>query len=90
MHLIEGAVETTLLEQLPEQVALLRLDTDFYESTRAELEALYPLLAPGGVFILDDYGYWRGAKQAVDEYFAHEAVLFVRVDASARLLVKPR
>jgi len=46
------------------------LDTDWYESTRHELEYLYPLLSPGGVLLIDDYGYWSGCKEAVDEYFS--------------------
>lgn len=88
-HFVEGPVEQTLEKERPEQVALLRLDTDFYESTLAELVHLYPLLRPGGVLILDDYGYWEGAKRAVDEYFDGESLLLHRVDETARLLVKP-
>jgi O-methyltransferase len=54
----------------PDTIALLRLDTDWYESTKAELEALYEKLSPGGVLILDDYGHWEGVRRAVDEFFA--------------------
>jgi hypothetical protein len=49
---------------------LLRLDTDWYESTKHELVHLYPRLVPNGVLIIDDYGHWKGAREAVDEYFA--------------------
>lgn len=71
VRFIEGDVVQSLRHEanLPEAIAVLRLDTDWYESTRAELEALYPRLAPGGVLILDDYGHWEGARKAVDEYF---------------------
>ena len=69
VHLIEGRVEDTLPFHLPAGIALLRLDTDWYASTRAELEYLYPSLYPGGCLIVDDYGAWPGCKQAVDEYF---------------------
>jgi O-methyltransferase len=87
---VVGPVEETLYsEPLPEQIALLRLDTDFFESTRAEMEVLYPRLVPGGILILDDYGYWRGARKAVDDYFATQPALLVRLDNSARLVVKP-
>lgn len=55
---------------IPEKISVLRLDTDWYESTRKELEALYPRLQVGGVLIIDDYGHWGGAQKAVDEYFA--------------------
>lgn len=68
---VKGKVEDTLYDgELPEQIAILRLDTDWYESTKAELEVLYPRLVSGGVLILDDYNYWRGCRKAVDEYFA--------------------
>jgi O-methyltransferase len=87
---IKGKVEDTLRIEadLPKQIALLRLDTDFYESTKAELEVLYPRLVPGGVMIVDDYGHWRGARKAVDEYFRDAHPLLVRIDYTARLMVK--
>ena len=73
IHLVEGDVSETLLktENLPDQIAVLRLDTDWYASTKVELEALYPRLSIGGVLILDDYGWWDGARRAVEEYFAN-------------------
>jgi hypothetical protein len=85
-HLVPGMVEETLPAHAPQRVALLRLDTDWYESTRHELIHLYPRLQPGGVLIIDDYGWWRGAAQATDEYFAENppAPLLVRVDDSGR------
>lgn len=88
VHVVVGRVEETLAEHLPERVALLRLDTDFYESTRAELAHLYPRLSKRGVLIIDDYGYWLGARKAVDEYFAERPELLLRVDGSARFVVK--
>jgi O-methyltransferase len=48
----------------------LRLDTDFYESTKIELEILFPLLSKNGILIIEDYACWRGAKKVVDEYFS--------------------
>jgi hypothetical protein len=87
VHLVKGMVEDTLPAQAPDQIAILRLDTDWYESTRHELEHLYPRLAPGGVLIIDDYGYWAGARKAVDEYFDGK-VLLHRIDATGRMLVK--
>lgn len=70
LHYRKGDVAKTLLQDVPDKIALLRLDTDWYESTKIELEVLYPRLVKGGVLILDDYGYWLGARKAVDEYFA--------------------
>lgn len=69
LHFIKGKVEDTIPDNMPEQVAVLRLDTDFYESTRHELIYLYPRLVIGGVLIVDDYEAWEGARKAVDEYF---------------------
>jgi len=90
IHFVEGLVEETLPAEAPEEIALLRLDTDWYSSTKHELEQLYPRLAPGGVLILDDYGHWQGARRAVDEYFAENQItlLLNRVDSTARIGVK--
>jgi O-methyltransferase len=90
LHFVRGRVEDTLPAQAPEQIALLRLDTDWYESTRHELIHLYPRLAGGGVLIIDDYGHWDGARRAVDEYFASEAppLLLGRIDYTGRIAVK--
>jgi len=66
---IKGKVEETIPGQTPSRIAILRLDTDWYESTHHELMHLFPLLTVGGVLILDDYGHWQGARKAVDEYF---------------------
>ena len=90
-HLVEGDVMATLPSTAPEQVALLRLDTDWYTSTRHELEQLYPRLVRGGVLIIDDYGYWRGARKATDEFLAtlHPRPLLQRIDYTGRICVKP-
>ena len=90
LHFIRGPVEQTVPAQAPDgELALLRLDTDWYESTRHELEHLYPLIQTGGVLIVDDYGHFDGAKYAVDEYFAaHGALLLNRIDYSGRVAVK--
>ena len=71
-----------------DHLALLRLDTDFYASTAHELAHLYPRLSTGGILILDDYGAWQGARQAVDEYFQDAAVLLNRLDWTGRLVMK--
>lgn len=91
MHFIKGKVEDTVPGAAPEQIALLRLDTDWYESTIHALKHLYPRLEHGGVLIVDDYGHWRGARRAVDEYFEDPGSrpLLVRVDYTGRVAVKP-
>src|SRR3954451_25049748 len=90
LHFVAGRVERTLPEHAPDRLALLRLDTDWYESTRAEMEHLYPRLAAGGVLIVDDWGHWEGARRAVDEYFERHgpAPLLNRIDYTGRIAVK--
>ena len=90
LHFVEGPVEDTLPGRAPADLALLRLDTDWYESTRHELTTLYPRLARGGVLIIDDYGHWDGARRAVDEFFSSHAppLLLNRIDYTGRTGVK--
>jgi O-methyltransferase len=90
IHLVKGMVESTIPSILPQKIAVLRLDTDWYQSTKHELEHLFPLLVPGGVLIVDDYGHWRGSRQAVDEYFALHGIkpMLNRIDFSCRSMVK--
>ena len=90
LHFIEGKVEDTLPAQAPERIALLRLDTDWYRSTRHELVHLFPRLSPGGVLIIDDYGYWQGARKAVDEYIRENdlKLMLHKVDHSSRIAIK--
>jgi O-methyltransferase len=85
---VEGLVEETIPRSAPERIAPLRLDTDWYESTRHELVELYPRLERGGVLIVDDYGHFAGARRAVDEYFAREPILLGRIDYTGRMAVK--
>ena len=92
IHYVQGRVEDTLPAKAPTRIAVLRLDTDWYESTKHELTHLYPLLCPGGVLIIDDYGHWAGCRKAVDEYFEanHIGLLLNRVDYTGRVGLKPR
>ena len=90
IHFVPGRIETTLPEHAPDEIALLRLDTDWYQSTYHALEHLYPRLVEGGVLIVDDYGHWQGAKKAVDDYF-HKSGIDAdlrTIDYTGRLLVK--
>jgi len=89
-HFIKGEVENTIPENIPQEIALLRLDTDWYESTKHELIHLFPLLSPNGVIIIDDYGHWGGAKKAVDEYISENnlTLLLNRIDYTGRVGIK--
>jgi len=88
---VQGMVEDTIPAQMASELALLRLDTDFYKSTYHELVHLYPTLVSGGILIIDDYGHYQGAKIATDQYIAENKLkLFLsRIDYSVRLVVKP-
>lgn len=92
MRFVIGDVCLTLLleKNLPENIALLRLDTDWYQSTAVELRQLYPRLVSGGIMIVDDYGHWLGARKAVDDYLsAKEIALLQKIDYTAVMMVKP-
>lgn len=91
INLVRGKVEDTLPRAAPREIALLRLDTDWYQSTLHELVHLYPRLIKGGILIIDDYGHFVGSKKAVDEYFQKNRIpIFLnRIDYTGRLAVKP-
>ena len=94
VRFIPGDVRVTMqcLENIPDCIAVLRLDTNQYDSTRAELETLYPRMSPSGILIINDYGFWAGTKQAVDEYFsdpARQRPFLLAVDTAARFGAKP-
>jgi hypothetical protein len=90
MHFICGNVEKTIPASAPDLISLLRLDTDWYASTKHELVHLFPRLAQAGVLIIDDYGHWKGSRQACDEYFAQNRVpiLLNRIDYTGRIALK--
>lgn len=90
IHFVKGPVEKTIPDDAPDQIALLRLDTDFYESSRHEMEHLYPRLIKTGVLILDDFGHWEGQRTAVEEYFKKHNIhlLLTRVDYTGRVAIK--
>ena len=91
INLVRGKVEDTLPRAAPREIALLRLDTDWYQSTLHELVHLYPRLIKGGILIIDDYGHFVGSRKAVDEYFQENGIpIFLnRIDYTGRLAVKP-
>ncbi len=86
---VKGKVEETIPGTIPGKLTLLRLDTDWYESTKHELTHLYPLLEKGGILIIDDYGAWAGTRKAVDEYFSANGNVYLnRLDFTGRLVIK--
>ena len=89
---IKGKVEDTLLNKvnLPKKISILRLDTDWYLSTKKELEILYPLLEKNGILLIDDYGYWQGARKAVDEFFKDKKVTMFKIDFTGRMIINSK
>ena len=87
---IKGKVEDTLEkdENIPNKISLCRLDTDYYSSTKIELEKLYSRISTGGILIIDDYGHWSGSKKAVDEFFKDKFVMKHYIDYACRLIIK--
>jgi len=88
IRMIKGKVEDTIPTSAPDNIALLRLDTDWYESTKHELIHLYPRLSLHGPLIIDDYGHWQGARRAVDEFFATRPILLHYIDYTGRIGIK--
>ena len=90
LRFVQGPVEDTIPERAPDRIALLRLDTDWYESTKHELVHLFPRLQSGGILIVDDYHYWRGSRKAVDEYFRERGMtpLFSRIGTNGAVIAK--
>jgi O-methyltransferase len=90
LHFVEGRVEDTIPGYAPERIALLRLDTDWHQSTRHELVHLFPRISSRGVLIIDDYGHWLGARLAVDEFFDgnREPIFLSRVDYTGRIAIR--
>ena len=83
-------VQNTLLEHAPNTISILRLDTDYYESTKSELVHLLPRLPVGGILIIDDYDTFQGQKKAVDEYFLKHNISWVlhKIERGVRIAVK--
>jgi hypothetical protein len=88
---VKGMVQDTIPNTVPKQIALLRLDTDLYESTYHELFHLYPKTTSQGVIIIDDYGHFQGSQEATEKYLSQnpQKVLLHRIDYSCRVWIKP-
>lgn len=88
-YIVGDVIETlNIKKNLPNEISLLRLDTDWYKSTKKELDILYPRLSNNGVLIVDDYGHWKGAKKAVDEYFHNLDINMEQIDYTAIRIIK--
>ena len=90
VHYVKGMVENTIPQTEPSKIAILYFSISFYESVGHALKYLYPLLAPGGVIIISDYGDWEGTKRAVDEYISANKIklLLNRIDNTGKIGIK--
>ena len=91
VQFVKGLFQDTIPQSPIEHIALLHIDGDWYESVKVCLEALYDKVVPGGIIQFDDYGYWKGARKAVDEFFAKREINapLKRLDYSGRAFQKP-
>jgi len=89
INFIEGLVEETLPSQSPLKIAILRVDTDWYSSTKHIMHNLFDKVVKGGVIIFDDYESWEGARTAVNEFFNERNMhpLLIRLD-KGRVYIK--
>ena len=89
--LVRGWFKDTIPRfQPPDPIALLRLDGDWYDSTRICLTNLYPYLAPSGVIIVDDYEMWDGCARAVHEWLLdHPALRLKHFNGQVCFIRKP-
>ena len=87
---VEGDIQESIPKIIPQNISLLRLDTDFFESTQHELIHLFPLLLTKGVIHIDDYEMWLGQQEAVNEYFKKHNIhiLLHRIDSYAACGIK--
>lgn len=90
LHYIVGDVMQTLKMFVPEKIAMLRLDTDWYESSKFELEMMFDRVIPGGLIIFDDYYHWDGQRRAVDEFFQQRGINvdIIKIDAKTGYIIK--
>jgi hypothetical protein len=77
-RVVPGLFDSTIADdRLPERVCFAYVDFDFYAPIKAALEKLLPRLTPGGIIVVDDYGFFsKGAQTAVDEFVASYPGLF--------------
>lgn len=86
IEFIKGDICKT--KTFPETISILRLDTDWYESTKYELEKFYPLVSNNGIIIVDDYGHWAGSKEAVDEFIKDKNIQLNKIDYTGVYFIK--
>ena len=88
IHYVKGNILNNTI--YPDKICILRLDTDFYDSTKHELETFYDLVSPGGIIIIDDYGFWNGSRRATDEFLQDKPhIKIYQIDDTGMFFLKP-
>lgn len=72
VRIVKGFYENTLPSYSPEPIALLRLDSDWYDSTLLCLRTFWPAVLPGGAILIDDYYTWDGCSRAVHDFLSQQ------------------
>lgn len=91
-HLIHYHVgDITQTQFFPDSISVLRLDTDWYESTKFELENFYDKVSSGGIIIIDDYGCWYGCQKATNDFIQTRGlnIQFINATDGAVYFYKP-
>jgi O-methyltransferase len=68
LHVVKGWFEDTLPRAEVQQISLLHIDADWFESVKLVLDTFYDRVSPGGYLVLDDFDYWEGCKRALDAF----------------------
>jgi hypothetical protein len=91
VQMVKGLFQDTLPSSEIQQIALLHLDGDWYDSTWVCLEQLYDKVTPGGVIQIDDYGHWAGARKALHKFFDQRKIQvdLQYLDYTGRQFIKP-
>jgi len=89
-HIKPGWFQETFQQPLPEQVALLHCDADWYESVILVLNTFYDRIPKGGCIVLDDFGYWEGCREAFYDFCKqrNEKPLLERVGSTQAYWIK--
>lgn len=92
VHIVKGWFEETFPSVKINEVALLHIDADWYESVKLCLEKFYDSVPPGGFIVLDDYGHWEGCRRATDEFLKQRSldIKLVKVDYTGHYFQKPK
>ena len=90
-RMVKGLFQDTLADSGVGEIAVLHLDGDWYDSVRTCLEHFYDRVSAGGVIQIDDYGWWAGARKAVDEFIGERCpeVQLRYIDYEGRYMIKP-